>query len=213
MAHIQTSVPTALSQNYQLANAQHTHDESQEDQEGAVHKLKANTISRSSTPSVDETTKKLSAADSLATKNHISSTTLHRSAYPLLLVTLYSTAALFAWIITCILSQRPITVGHYGVWVYNSGKRHQYYQSGEARFFNRLFIDNEKWYRTARVVQAFVGVLAIPLTSAVCSSAAVIFVQRNRSLTLRKLLVLADKGWTDPVIYKRSIVALVTLWI
>lgn len=47
------------------------------------------------------------------------------------------------------------------------------------------------------------AVLTIPLTSAVCSKAAVIYVQRRgqRMLSLRQTMTLADKGWTEPEIF------------
>jgi hypothetical protein len=50
------------------------------------------------------------------------------------------------------------------------------------------------------MVQAVVGVLTIPLTLAVCSTAAVIFTQsgsRQWKLTLRHTMTLADKGGTE----------------
>lgn len=133
-----------------------------------------------------------------------SSTTLHRSAYVLILVLLYSGLALFAWVVTCILTHRPITAKHYGAWIFN--KENDGYGWTGAGYINSLYVKNENWYRTARVLQSIVSVLTIPLTSAVCSSAAVIFVQHNRKtfgLSMRQVMVLADKGWTDPATYAR----------
>lgn len=59
---------------------------------------------------------------------------------------------------------------------------------------------NERWLQAARVLQAIVTVLTLPLTSVVCSSAAVAYVQRscsNGRVTLRQTAVLADNGWTS----------------
>ncbi|KAF8809809.1 hypothetical protein BYT27DRAFT_7162363 [Phlegmacium glaucopus] len=42
-------------------------------------------------------------------------TTLHRSAYIPKLVLGYTALAIFAWALTCILSYRPITTDHYGI--------------------------------------------------------------------------------------------------
>lgn len=132
------------------------------------------------------------------------STRLHRSSYVFLLVTLYAGFALFAWVVTCILTHRPITTQHYGEWLWDTGSNDLVYVKNS----HALFVKNEQWYRTARVIQSIVSVLTIPLTSAVCSSAAVIFVQHNQKsfrLSIRQVMVLADKGWSDPAAYVRTI--------
>lgn len=41
---------------------------------------------------------------------------LSKSRYILFLVLLYMAAALFSWIVMCILTSRPITTAHYGLW-------------------------------------------------------------------------------------------------
>lgn len=67
-----------------------------------------------------------------------------------------------------------------------------------------IYTFNERILQVARVVQAIVAVSTVPLTSAVCSTAAVTFMQRehrNHNLSLRKTIVLADKGWADFEIY------------
>ena len=58
------------------------------------------------------------------------------------------------------------------------------------------------------MVQSIASVLTIPLTSAVCSSVVVIYLQhradaRAPNFTLRQMMVLADKGWTDVGTYFR----------
>jgi hypothetical protein len=75
-----------------------------------------------------------------------------------------------------------------------------------ASHYHSFYVKNEQWYRTTRVVQSIVSVLTIPLTSTVCSSAAVVFVQHNRQsfgLSIRQVMTLADKGWLDPKTYVR----------
>jgi hypothetical protein len=48
-------------------------------------------------------------------------------------------------------------------------------------------------------MQSIVSVLTVPLTTAVCSAAAVVFIQRPQAgLTVRKVMALADGGWTNP---------------
>ncbi|KAJ5332324.1 uncharacterized protein MYU51_019429 [Penicillium brevicompactum] len=65
---------------------------------------------------------------------------------------------------------------------------------------------NETLYQRARVIQSIASILTIPITSAVCSAAAVVFVQRHgkaSNITMQQLLVLADKGWTDTGLYSQ----------
>jgi hypothetical protein len=120
-----------------------------------------------------------------------SAVTLHRSSYILYIVVIYASLALTAWILICILTFRPLTTARYG------------YNALESRP-DRLpakYDKSEAVHRAARVVQSIVTVLTIPLTSAVCSAAAVIFAQsqsKGRRLTMRQAMALADEGWTDP---------------
>ena len=97
---------------------------------------------------------------------------LHRSPGPLLIVMIYIGIALSGWIITCKASGS----------VYGQ----------EGRF----------WITAARVLRSVSGVLAIPVTTATCARAAVIYTQRRprgrRGPTLRQVMVLADKAWADP---------------
>ncbi|KAJ5543217.1 hypothetical protein N7461_009220 [Penicillium sp. DV-2018c] len=100
-----------------------------------------------------------------------------------------------SWTILCILSFRPLTTKSYELPTNTSGTRFDYAAA---------YATNEKWYQTARVIQSITGILTIPLTSALCSAAAVVFVQRHgkdSNITMRQLLALADKGWTDTSLY------------
>ncbi|KAF8815773.1 hypothetical protein BYT27DRAFT_7224704 [Phlegmacium glaucopus] len=124
----------------------------------------------------------------------VSSTTLHRSVYIPAFVLGYTALAIFAWAVTCILSYRPITTDHYGIWF-------------SLNYIHPLFVKNEQWFRMARFIQSIVTVLTIPLTSAVCSKAAVVFIQRQSGLSLRQAMVLADKGWTEPKLYAKLLFA------
>jgi hypothetical protein len=116
---------------------------------------------------------------------------LHRSSYILYIVAIYASFALTAWILICILTFRPLTTARYG------------YNALESRpdKLPANYDKSEAVHRAARVVQSIVTVLTIPLTSAVCSTAAVIFAQskaKGRRLTMRQTMALADEGWTDP---------------
>ncbi|TVY18487.1 hypothetical protein LARI1_G005501 [Lachnellula arida] len=131
----------------------------------------------------------------------ISTTRLHRSSFIVLLVLLYAALAIFAWTVTVILSFRPISgQAHYGAWFpgnddygVGGGNVHQFY------------VKAKNWYHAARVIQSIVGVVTIPLTSAVCSNAVIVFIaQRHKShLSLRKVITLADKSWNNPAAYPR----------
>lgn len=116
---------------------------------------------------------------------------LHRSGYIVLMVFLYASSALIAWALICVLAFKPINADYYGFDV-----RDLQHSSLKSKFPR-----NEEIYRAARIVQTVVTIVTIPLTSAVCSSAAVVFAQSkkgDRRLTLRQMMTLADKGWTDP---------------
>lgn len=60
----------------------------------------------------------------------------------------------------------------------------------------------DNWRKAANVGQSIVAVISIPVTSAVCAKAAAVYCQRRpdvpgRTLTLKQMLVLADKGWSN----------------
>lgn len=105
----------------------------------------------------------------------------------------YAVLALLTWICTCVMIYRPLTTLSYGY-------------SGKDDFGvlvaadHAKYVTNDKLYRAIRILQSVVAMLTIPTTSAICSQAAVIFIQRKRfnvGLTLRQMMVLADKGWTE----------------
>lgn len=130
------------------------------------------------------------------TKKLGKSVTLHRSYYILVLAVLYSAFATPPWILICFMSKRPLTVASYNATGIASG-------GGRTNAFR----ENEEYYRTARVLRAVVNALAIPMATAVCASAALIYTQRRNSkqgtLTMRQVMVLADKGWISlPIIAK-----------
>lgn len=124
---------------------------------------------------------------------------LHRSGYILLLVLFFIGLMASSWIVICYLSFRPITAKSYEV---TSSTWTTTYD--EISMYQR----NQEWFRAARVIQSIAGVLTIPLTSTVCSSAAVIYIQKRASyggLSMRQVMILADKGWTDVATYLRII--------
>ncbi|KAJ5318747.1 uncharacterized protein N7506_011451 [Penicillium brevicompactum] len=132
---------------------------------------------------------------------------MSRESYVLILASFYAALAMCAWIFTCVLSVRPVTTQDYSVKIGN-GSPYPFSTSDDgfqkmveiSRELRSLYSRNQQWYRAARVLQSLVGVLTLPLTTAVCSSTAVVFIQRRQShgsLSLRQTMALADKTWTN----------------
>ncbi|PIG81868.1 hypothetical protein AARAC_003675 [Aspergillus arachidicola] len=129
-----------------------------------------------------------------------SSVPLKRSVYVVYLTLLYGAAALYAWVIICILVHRPIGGKGYGNDASDSMLTHPGDGTTMSEDLDASFSNSERHLRAARIVQSLVSMLTIPLTSAVCSQAAVVYLQQRRGdsyPTLRQSMALADKGWTD----------------
>lgn len=134
-----------------------------------------------------------------AKKNQVTSDTLRRAPYIIILALLYAIIALFSWATFCTLSRRPIWGKSYNIDFHSIDGLNAYFKSDKKNFD-----EDERIFRAARFCQSLASVLTIPLTSMVCSCAMVGFLQKRtkqgwRSLTLRQSMTLADKGWTDPV--------------
>lgn len=60
---------------------------------------------------------------------------------------------------------------------------------------------NTRWLRVVEVIGSIMAVLSVPLSSAICARAAVVYIQNKSSgFSVSKTLALADRGWWDPVI-------------
>ena len=113
---------------------------------------------------------------------------LKKHSLALYLILVYAFIAILSWSITCVLSFQPIGVPTY------------FDQSGNYSQSHYETTDN--WRKAASVGQSIVGVISIPVTSAICAKAVAVYCQRRSdakspSLSLRQTLALADKGWTD----------------
>ena len=113
---------------------------------------------------------------------------LKKHTLALLIILVYAFVAILSWSITCVLSYQPIGVPTY------------FDQSGNYSHSHYETTDN--WRKAASVGQSIVSVISIPVTSAICAKAAAVYCQRRSdakmpSLSLRQMLALADKGWTD----------------
>ena len=113
---------------------------------------------------------------------------LKKHTLALSLILIYAFIAILSWFITCVLSFQPIGVPTYFDQSGNHSKSH--------------YETTDNWRKAARVGQSIVGVISIPVTSAICAKAVAIYCQRKSdantpSLSLRQMLALADKSWTD----------------
>lgn len=127
--------------------------------------------------------------------------------YPLIVVftICYTAVAAVAWGLLCVMAQRPIHGSTYGLDLNSTNYGYGSTPPLGQRRYQDLFITNERYLRAVRILQSGVSVLTIPLTSAVCSRAAVVFAQRrlshgtgfNGHITMRQTMALADRGWTD----------------
>ena len=104
------------------------------------------------------------------------------------LIVLYAFIAILSWTITCVLCYQPIGVPSY------------FDQSGNYSKSHYETTDN--WRKAASVGLSILGVISIPVTSAICAKAAAVYCQRRSDAnvptqSLRQMLALADKGWSD----------------
>ncbi|KAL8667360.1 MAG: hypothetical protein Q9168_007273 [Polycauliona sp. 1 TL-2023] len=129
----------------------------------------------------------MSRSKSVAHKND-SSKKLEHHTLSLWLASAFAIASIFIWAITCTLSYKPI--------------QFETYFDTAGRFSRDQFEQNDRWRRVSRVGLQALGTLSIPVTSAICTRAVVVYCQRSSkkrqpAITMRQTLTLADKGWLD----------------
>jgi hypothetical protein len=138
----------------------------------------------------------------------IPSTPRKRRLLPLTLSIFYTLLMLFFWVVTAILCLRPIK----GSGWYDSYSFFEpcYFQDGVSRWgflckerIGDIGLEvtvNDRWRRMARMIGSILSVAAVPISSAICSRGAVVYLQnrKERSFALHKAIVIADKGWSDP---------------
>lgn len=132
-----------------------------------------------------------SSARSSITAREPVTTTFGINLYPLLIVGSYTTIALLAWILVCIMSKRPIRL------------ERSYYKS-DTYHPERAYAINEKYMKVAQILRSVVALLTVPVTSAICSMAAVAYMQAGnlrKSLDVRRAMAIADQGWISPRIW------------
>ena len=104
------------------------------------------------------------------------------------LMILYAIIAILSSSITCVLCYQPIGIPTYFDQVGNYF-RSQYERSDGLR-------------KAVNIGSSIIVAIGIPFTSAICAKAAAVCCQRRPDakappLTLRQMLALADKGWSD----------------
>ena len=105
-----------------------------------------------------------SRSKSTAQKNN-SSKMPERHTMPLWLASAFAIASIFIWAITCTLSYKPV--------------QFETYSDTIGQFSRDQFERNDQWRRVPRVGLQVLGTLSIPLTSAICARAVVVYCQRS----------------------------------
>ena len=116
-------------------------------------------------------------------------TRLHYHSLIVWLALSYGIASLFSWTVICILCYKPLISSA------------SYYDKTGTRT-RKEFGNNDWWTKVARVTSNLVALATIPVTSAICAKAAVVYCQiapgaKRSTLTLRQTLALSDKGWSN----------------
>ena len=95
-------------------------------------------------------------------KSMISGFRRHWSA--LCILTVYSILTVTIWMITCILSYRPISF--------------ETYYDETRRFSDEQYRENDRWRKFAKVMPSLLGTISIPVTSVICAKAAEVYSRR-----------------------------------
>lgn len=123
--------------------------------------------------------------------------TLRRSYTPVLLALVYAALSTFSWSIIYVMSSRPIFAPSYNITQTIDYINH-------TTVFHDDYVKDEQIFRYARIADALANVLTVPITTALCANAVVVFMQqKRRHFSLRQMTVLADKGWFSPKTWLR----------
>lgn len=148
---------------------------------------------------------------------------LHRSLGLLLVsVCIYSVPIVCSWVVTCILTFRPIdSNGMTPSWATardvtclvsnfsdngDGGSELSCGPSESTLFLSAAQLSaTSRWRLAAKTIGSVMAVLTLPFTSFICARAAVVYTQNrsNHGFSLRKLLVLSDRGWLNPITVSR----------
>lgn len=130
---------------------------------------------------------------------------LHRPTAGILLLLLFYTAlTILGWVVTCILSFRPLNAKH-GSW--SSGVLES--ETTSLTVMRKQITETHNWLLATKILRAITAVLTVPVTSAACALGAVVFVQQNGKksrLNVRRVAMLADRAWLDPLAYGKMVI-------
>jgi hypothetical protein len=122
-----------------------------------------------------------------------------RSPVGLTIAAAFTSALLLQWALVCVLSRRPISTrcNSYDEEVICDWSTAE--NPTQLNDLVQLFRDNERWIQATQVLAAVLGVLMIPMTTAVCAQAAAIMATTGsngtrRGITLMRTLTLANKS-------------------
>ena len=105
----------------------------------------------------------------------------------LFIITVYSIVTVAIWMITCVLSYRPISFATY------------YDETG--RFSNEQYRENDRWRKFAKVMPSLLGSISIPVTSVICAKAAAVYSLRRSKKSIpgatMEQRVASDKSLLD----------------
>jgi hypothetical protein len=122
-----------------------------------------------------------------------------RSPVGLIIAAAFASVLLLQWALVCVLSRRPISTRCNS---YNESVICDWSTAEKATQLNdlvQLFRYNERWIQATQVLAAVLGVLMIPMTTAVCARAAATMATAGsngtgRVITLMQTLTLANKS-------------------
>ena len=120
-----------------------------------------------------------------------------RSPIGLIVAACFTSVVLLQWVLVCVLSRRPISTRCNS---YDEDVICDWSTAKQATQLNdlvQLFRVNARWIRATQVLASGLGVLMIPITTAVCARAAATMAtanSRGRGITLMQTLTLANKS-------------------
>ncbi|KAF1998253.1 hypothetical protein P154DRAFT_621828 [Amniculicola lignicola CBS 123094] len=124
-------------------------------------------------------------------RDRVTTTTLRLNLWPAVIFIVYAVSTLFPWILLCILSKRPI----------RGPPQFTSWESPEGFDLEHWYEVSRQYYTVARILHMIGAVLTIPITSAICSVAVIVYIQSGSGrteLNMSQLVALADQGWANP---------------
>lgn len=120
---------------------------------------------------------------------------LRSALWPIVVSLVYIGLCLYPWIVFCVTAKRPLgSKKEYSDLEWNEKKIKSYIKKHEHHM------------RAAEIISSIAPLATIPVTSAICSMAAVAYMQHGSSrlkMNLMQLGALVDQGWISPKVLFR----------